>query len=63
MTYKYDEKENLIEENSYNSVGSLISKYTHKYNEKGNKIEMNLYYPVERSLKSCVRPSVFAWSC
>ena len=40
---KYDEKGNRIEENEYNSDGSLKSKATYKYDEKGNKIEENRY--------------------
>jgi hypothetical protein len=40
---KYDEKGNKIEKNSYNSDGSLSSRYTYKYDEKGNKIEKNSY--------------------
>ena len=39
----YDEKGNIIEENSYNSDGRLYLKYTYKYDEKGNKIEQNSY--------------------
>ena len=35
----YNEKGNKIEENYYNSNGSLIYKNTYKYDEKGNKIE------------------------
>ena len=36
---KYDEKGNLIEDNQYNSDGSLGSNWTYKYDEKGNLIE------------------------
>ena len=39
----YNEKGNKIEENYYNSNGSLIYKNTYKYDEKGNKIEENYY--------------------
>ena len=39
----YNEKGNKIEENYYNSNGSLIYKTTYKYDEKGNKIEENYY--------------------
>lgn len=35
----YNEKGNKIEENYYNSNGSLIYKNTYKYDENGNKIE------------------------
>ena len=35
----YNEKGNKIEENYYNSNGSLIYKNTYKYDEKGNNIE------------------------
>ena len=37
----YNEKGNKIEENYYNSNGSLIYKNTYKYDEKGNNIEKN----------------------
>jgi hypothetical protein len=40
---KYDYKGNKIEENSYNSDGSLDSKWTYKYDDKGNQIELNSY--------------------
>ena len=39
----YNEKGNKIEENYYNSNGSLIYKNTYKYDEKGNIIEENHY--------------------
>ena len=39
----YNEKGNKIEENYYNSNGSLDFKDTYKYDEKGNKIEKNRY--------------------
>ena len=39
----YNEKGNKIEENYYNSNGSLIYKNTYKYDEKGNIIEENYY--------------------
>ena len=39
----YDKKGNIIEENDYDSDGSLNSKTTYKYDEKGNKIEENDY--------------------
>lgn len=39
----YNEKGNKIEENYYNSNGSLIYKNTYKYDEKGNNIEKNNY--------------------
>ena len=42
-TYKYDEKGNEIECNSYDSDGSLRTKSTYKYDEKGNEIECNSY--------------------
>ena len=39
----YNEKGNKIEENRYDSDGSLYFKDTYKYDEKGNKIEENRY--------------------
>ena len=39
----YNEKGNKIEENRYDSDGSLDFKDTYKYDEKGNKIEINNY--------------------
>ena len=39
----YNKKGNTIEENDYNSDGSLFSKFTYKYDEKGNIIEKNDY--------------------
>ena len=39
----FNEKGNKLEENSFNSDGSLNSKYTYKYDDKGNKIESNLF--------------------
>ena len=39
----YNEKGNKIEENRYNSDGSLYYKVTYKYDGKGNKIEVNHY--------------------
>ena len=45
MTYKYDDKDNLIEVNWFNPDGSLNSKYTYKYDDKGNKIEQNSFKP------------------
>ena len=39
----YNEKGNKIEDNSYDSDGSLNSKTTYKYDKKGNKIEENIY--------------------
>ena len=41
----YNEKGNKIEENYYNSNGSLIYKNTYKYDKKGNIIEEKSYYP------------------
>ena len=35
----FNDKGNKIEENWFNSDGSLFSKYTYKYDDKGNKIE------------------------
>ena len=43
-SYKYDEKGNMIEQNSYNDDGSLCFKTKSKYDEKGNKIELIIYY-------------------
>src|ERR1019366_5595022 len=43
ITYKYDEKGNEIEENSYGSDENLISKMTYEYNNEGNAIESNRY--------------------
>ncbi len=40
---KYNEKGNLIENNDYNSDGSLYEKYIYKYDSKGNLIEINSY--------------------
>ena len=42
-TYKYDEKGNIIEHNTYDD-GRLVFKDIYKYDEKGNKIEKNHYY-------------------
>jgi hypothetical protein len=42
-TYKYDDKGNKIEENSYKTDGSLNYRWTYKYDNKGNKIERNTY--------------------
>ena len=42
-THKYDEKGNIVEDNSYDSDGSLSSKHTYKYDEKGNIVEDNNY--------------------
>ena len=39
----YNEKGNKIEDNSYDSDGSLEYKYTYKYDKKENKIEENFY--------------------
>ncbi len=36
-------KSYLIEENTYNSDGSLSNRSSFKYDDKGNKIEVNLY--------------------
>ena len=41
-TYKYDEKGNNIEHNTYD-YGRLALKDIYKYDEKGNKIEENTY--------------------
>ena len=46
----YNEKGNKIEENYYNSNGSLIYKNTYKYDEKGNMIEDNFYDSNDGSL-------------
>ena len=46
----YNEKGNKIEENYYNSNGSLIYKNTYKYDEKGNMIEDNFYDSDDGSL-------------
>lgn len=40
----YNEKGDRIEENHYNSDGSLDYKVTYKYDENGNKIEGNIYF-------------------
>ena len=42
-TYKYDDKSNLIEDNSYYSDSSLNCKWTYKYDDKDNRIEANGY--------------------
>ena len=39
----YNEKGDRIEENHYNSDGSLLYKYTYKYDKKENIIEKNRY--------------------
>ena len=39
----FNEKGNKLEENFFNSDGSLNSKYTYKYDDKGNKIELNSF--------------------
>ena len=41
----FNDKGNKIEENWFNSDGSLFSKYTYKYDDKGNKIEQNSFNP------------------
>ncbi|MFH1004720.1 MAG: hypothetical protein V1781_04395 [Bacteroidota bacterium] len=43
LTYKYDEKENLIEKNECKSDGTLNMKWIYKYDEKENRIEKNEY--------------------
>lgn len=40
----YNEKGNKIEENHYDSDGSLDKKYTYKYDKNNNLIEENHYY-------------------
>ena len=42
-TYKYDDKSNLIEDNSYYSDSSLNCKWTYKYDDKSNRIEAIWY--------------------
>ena len=44
ITIIYNEKGDRIEENHYNSDGSLDYKVTYKYDENGNKIEGNIYF-------------------
>ena len=39
----FNEKGNKLEENFFNSDGSLSSKYTYKYDDKGNQIEGNSF--------------------
>lgn len=39
----FDDKGNMIEDNNYNSDGSLITKWISKYDDKGNMIESNEY--------------------
>ena len=39
----FNDKGNQIEENWFNSDGSLYFKYTYKYDDKGNKIELNSF--------------------
>jgi len=41
--YKYDEKNNMIEENVYDSINRLYDKSSYKYNDKGNEVEYNSY--------------------
>lgn len=43
FTYEYDNKNHLIERNSYNIDGSLKESEKYKYNNKGNQIESNCY--------------------
>ncbi|MGA7720511.1 MAG: hypothetical protein WCA84_04965 [Ignavibacteriaceae bacterium] len=45
ISYKYDDKGNLIEIQNYDSVGSVGTKYLIKYDKIGNWIETNIYNP------------------
>ena len=44
LTYKYDEKGNMIEQNRYNADGSVNSKITYKYefDTSGNWITLTV---------------------
>lgn len=43
--YEYDEKDNLIHNNTYTTLGKLIEEVTFRYDNNGNKIEMNRSKP------------------
>lgn len=43
LTRKYDEKGNQVEDNFYNSDGSLGARYIYKYDDKRNLVESNFY--------------------
>lgn len=74
--YTYDEKNNLIEDNSYTSYGELFIKTTYKYDNKGNIIEEILFednYPPLKQLykyddrgnlieKEQYNPDGFCWN-
>lgn len=49
-TYKYDDRNNRIEECCYNSDGSLLLKFTYIYDDKNNRIE-ECEYNFDGSLK------------
>ena len=42
-SYQYDRLNNLTEQNSYKSDGSLETKDIYKYDDKGNQVEQNFY--------------------
>lgn len=48
-TYKYDDKDSIIEYKYYDEDGTLNGKTTYKYDEKGNKIKEGIYYKSELS--------------
>ncbi|MEE1082525.1 MAG: hypothetical protein UH850_02095 [Paludibacteraceae bacterium] len=43
IEYKYDNKELLIEKNTYNSLDELTDKYIYEYDNNGNKIKEEYY--------------------
>jgi len=50
ILYKYDDKNNLIEDSSYVAGKHLVSKNKFLYNERNQKIEADIYSPPERSM-------------
>ncbi|MEK7225653.1 MAG: hypothetical protein AAB221_08215 [Bacteroidota bacterium] len=45
MSYAYDKKGNLAEENKYDSSGAFSSRLVYKYDERNNEIERSRYLP------------------
>ncbi len=49
--YKYDDKDNNIEEDTYNTDGGFKYKNVYKYDSKGNKIEMDYWHAKEDTMR------------
>jgi len=51
VLYKYDDKNNMVEDDILNKGDSLKYKDTYKYDANGNKIEMDYWHATEDTMR------------